>query len=348
MLDKMAEYGHEQILFVSDEETGLKAIIAVHSTILGPALGGVRMLDYKSEQDAIYDALRLSKGMTLKCSAAGLNLGGGKAVIIGDPKKLKNKKLLLAYGKFVNRLSGSYITAEDVNIGIEDVEIINKATKYVTGLSSDGKSGDPSPFTARGAFMGMKAGAKEKFGSESLKGKTVAVQGLGKVGYDLCRWLKQEGSNIIVTDVNKSVTDKAAAEFGAKVVTSGEILSTECDIFAPCALGAVLNKNNVSELKCEMVAGAANNILVDDLAGNALADRNILYIPDYIINAGGVINISLEVEGNYSEVKAIEKVDSIYYNVKNIIAFAKKEDLPIHLAADKFAMNRIEKKSSAN
>lgn len=342
MLKKMAEYGHEQVFFVSDEDTGLKAIIAVHSTILGPALGGTRMWNYESEDDAIYDVLRLSKGMTLKNSAAGLNLGGGKAVIMGDPAKLKNEAFLLAYGKFVDRLNGSYITAEDVNISVADAEIIRKATVHVAGLHGQGKSGDPSPFTARGTFKGMKAGAKEKFRDDSLKGKIVAVQGLGKVGYNLCEWLKEEGANLIVADINKEATDKAAAELGAKVVTCGEILSVECDIFAPCALGAVLNKDNVADLKCKLVAGAANNVLVDNLAGEALVERGILYIPDYIINAGGVINVAMEVEGNYNEQKAIEKVNAIYDNVKNLLAFAKEEGLPTHLAADKFAMKRIE------
>ena len=342
MLEKMAEYGHEQIFFASDNDTGLRAIIAVHSTVLGPALGGTRMWDYESEEDAIYDVLRLSKGMTLKNSAAGLNLGGGKAVIIGNPRKLKNEKFLRAYGKFVDRLNGSYITAEDINIDVSDVEIISKSTKHVVGLHGEGKSGDPSPFTARGIFKGMQAGAKAKFGQESLKDKAVAIQGVGKVGYSLCKWLKEEGSNLIIADINKKVADKVAMEFDARVVTSEEILSVECDIFAPCALGAVLNKDNVASLKCKLVAGGANNILVDDLAGEALANRDILYIPDYIINAGGVINISVELEGQYSEQKAIDQVDKIYNNVENLLKFAKKERLATHLASDKFAMNRIQ------
>lgn len=342
MFSKMNSYGHEQVCFVSDEETGLKAIIAVHSTVLGPALGGTRMWDYKSEEDALYDVLRLSKGMTLKNSAAGLNLGGGKAVIMGDPAKLKNEKFLLAYGRFVDRLNGSYITAEDVNIGVSDAQIISRVTKHVVGLHGEGKSGDPSPFTARGVFKGMQATVNKMFGANSLNGLTVAVQGLGKVGYELCRLLHEDGANIIVTDINNLATEKVEKEFRAKVVSAEEILTCECDIFAPCALGAVINVDNAQKLNCKIVAGAANNVLVNDEAGDQLVNKGILYIPDYIINAGGVINVSMEVNGGYSEEEAIKKVDSIYDNVKNLLGFAKQEGLSTHLAADKFAMKRIE------
>lgn len=343
MFKKIVKYGHEQVVFAYDEDTGLKAIIGIHSTVLGPALGGTRMWDYKSEEDAIYDVLRLSRGMTLKNSAAGLNLGGGKAVIIGNPAKLKNEKFLISYGKFVNSLNGSYITAEDVNIGVSDIEIIRKSTKYVAGINGENKSGNPSPFTARGVLRGMEAITDEKFGTKSLKGLTVAIQGLGSVGYELCRLLNKAGAKLIVTDINPVVVNKAQVEFGAKVVSSKEILTVKCDIFAPCALGSVISVDNVSSLNCKIIAGAANNVLVNDAAGNELVKYGISYIPDYIINAGGVINIAMELDGDYSAEKATRKVDNIYNNVKNLLSFAEAESLPTHLAADKFAMERINK-----
>jgi len=343
MFKLLEEYGHEQVVFGCDKETGLKAIIGVHNTVLGPALGGTRMWNYKSEEDAIYDVLRLSRSMTLKNSAAGLNLGGGKAVIIGDPLKLKNEKFLLAYGKFVDSLNGNYITAEDVNIGVNDAEIIRKATKHVVGLYGENKSGDPSPFTARGVYKGIEAASKEKFGCSSLDGLSVAIQGLGKVGYELGRLLKEGGAKLIVSDINPLIVNKAVMELDAKAVSTEEILTVDCDIFAPCAMGAVLSINNIPGLKCKMVAGAANNVLVNNDAGNELVKRGILYIPDYIINAGGVINISMEIDGRYDVNKVTKKVDEIYDNVKNLLNFAKAEGLPTHLAADKFAMDRINK-----
>jgi len=339
MFKQIEQYGHEGVYFGYDEESGLKAIIAVHSTVLGPALGGTRMWDYVSEDEAIYDVLRLSKGMSLKSSAAGLDLGGGKAVIIGDPK-IKTEKLLRAYGRFVESLNGKYITAEDVNIGVEDAEIMAQTTKHVVGLH--GKSGDPSPFTARGVYRGMKAGALEKFGVESLKGLTVAVQGLGKVGYELCRLVKEDGGIIVASEINKAKTDFAAEKLGIKIVSPEEILYQNCDILAPCALGAVINSDNAKKLNCKLIAGGANNVLVDNNAGDILVDRDILYIPDYIVNAGGVINVFFETKGTYDVEEATRKVDAIYENVQGVLKFAKEEKLPTHLAADKFAMKRIE------
>jgi leucine dehydrogenase len=340
MFKQIEAYGHEGVYFGYDEETGMKAIIAVHNTVLGPALGGTRMWDYASDEEAIYDVLRLSRGMTLKSSAAGLKLGGGKAVIIGDPAKLKNEKFLLAYGRFVETLGGKYITAEDVNIGEADAEIMAKATKHVVGLP--GKSGDPSPFTSRGVYRGMKAAALEVFGTDDLKGKVVAVQGLGKVGYYLCKHLRDEGAVIIGCDINQANIDRALAEVpDIKVVSPDEILTVDCDIFAPCALGAIINKDNVSKLKCKLVCGGANNVLVDNDAGEALVKAGILYAPDYIVNAGGVINVAEEAYGVYCEEAATKQVDNIYETTKDLIAFAKKENMPMHLAADVFAMKRI-------
>ncbi|MDR2869841.1 MAG: leucine dehydrogenase [Deferribacteraceae bacterium] len=334
ILQSMKQYGHEQIIFARDESVGLNAIIAVHSTVLGPALGGTRFCNYASEEDALFDVLRLSRGMTMKNAAAGLKLGGGKAVIIGDPQKLKSKAFLHSYGKFINSLGGKYYTAEDVNINAQDVADISEVTKFVTGTPD--VSGNPSPFTARGIYMGMKAGAGIKFGSESLKGKTVAVQGLGSVGYALCEYLKKDGANIKV-DINSAAAEKAVKELGA-VAVSESLLATDCDIFSPCALGAVLNTENVKQLKCKMVAGAANNVLMDADTGDALDKLGILYLPDYIINAGGVINCGMEIVEKSYDVNVInKKVDEIYNSIIKIVSLAKEKHISTYRAADEYA-----------
>jgi len=337
----MNEYGHEQIVYVRDEKVGLSAIIAVHSTVLGPALGGSRFWDYASEDDALYDVLRLSRGMTLKNAAAGLKLGGGKAVIIGDPQKLKSREFFNSYGRFINTLGGKYYTAEDVNIGASDVAQINETTKFVTGTPE--VSGNPSPFTARGVYMGMKAGASVKFGSDSLNGKTVIVQGIGSVGYYLCEHLHKEGAILKIYDINPAAVDKAVQEFGATAIKAEELLTTDCDIFAPCALGAVLNTENVKGLKCALVAGAANNVLVDAAAGEALNNMGVLYLPDYIVNAGGVINCGMEIEtGGQYDVNVInKKVDGIYDTTLKIVALAKDNKISTSKAADEYAMGVI-------
>ncbi len=340
LLKQMEEYGHQQIVFVRDEKTGLKAIIAVHDTTLGPAIGGTRFWNYANEGEALYDVLRLSRGMTLKNAAAGLPHGGGKAVIIGDAKKLKSQEFFHAYGRIINSLGGIYYTAEDVNISATDIGYVNEVTKYVTGTPAI--SGNPSPFTARGVFLGIKAGAKVKFGSESLAGKTVAVQGLGSVGYALCGHLHNDGAQLKVYDINESAVDKAVQEFGAVAVTADEILSVECDIFAPCALGAVLNADNVANLKCELIGGAANNVLVDADTGDRLRELDILYLPDYIINAGGVINAAEEVSGQaYDAKKADAKVDKIFDTTLKIIELARARNLSTYDAAEQYAMNIV-------
>ncbi|MCL2149519.1 MAG: leucine dehydrogenase [Dehalococcoidia bacterium] len=332
----MSEYGHEQIVFVQDKAVGLKAIIAVHSTVLGPALGGTRFWDYATEDDALFDVLRLSRGMTLKNAAAGLKLGGGKAVIIGDPQKLKSREFFHAYGKFINSLGGRYYTAEDVNIGAADVAQMNEVTKYVTGTPE--VSGNPSPFTARGVYMGMKAGASVKFGSEVLKGKTVAVQGLGSVGYTLCGHLSKEEVSLKVHDINQAAVDRAVRDFGATAVAAEEILTTDCDIFAPCAMGAVLNTDNAKRLKCKLIAGAANNVLMDGATGDILKAMDILYLPDFIINAGGVINCGMEIPDGSYDVNVINaKVDQIYDTTLKIIALAQEKQISTYQAADEYA-----------
>lgn len=340
MLDKMQDYGHEEVVCARDEKTGLKTIIAIHSTVLGPAAGGTRFWNYATEDDALYDVLRLSRGMTLKNAAAGLKLGGGKAVIIGDPKKLKSQEFFHAYGRIINSLGGRYYTAEDVNISAQDIAYTNQVTPYVTGRPDI--SGNPSPYTARGVYMGIKAGAKVKFGSDSLKGKVIAVQGLGSVGYAMCEMLHEEGAILKVTDINPEVVKKAVAELGAEEV-KGDIVSAECDIFAPCALGAVLNTKNVETLHCEMIGGCANNVLVDAETCEAIEARNILYLPDYIVNAGGIISCSEEVAtSTFDRETALKKVDDIYNTTLKVIDFAKEKGITTYLAADEYAMSIIE------
>ncbi|MCL1992347.1 MAG: leucine dehydrogenase [Spirochaetes bacterium] len=342
MFEKLKEYGTEEIHFCNDKESGLNAIVAIHSTVLGPTVGGTRFWPYENEERALFDVLRLSRGMTYKNAVSGLKYGGSKGVIIGDPAKLKTEKLLLAYARFVEHLNGLFTTGEDVNISVKDVEIMSRVTKHMAGIGGEGRGGDPSPYTARGVFAGMRAGAKEKFGSDSLKDKTVAVQGLGKVGYDLCKWLHKDGAKLIVADINEENVERAKKELGATAVGTSEILFADCDVFSPNAMGAVIKADDVSKLKCKLVAGGANNVLVDGSAGDALDKTGVLYIPDYVINAGGVISICLEIERVHDENIANKKMDGIYDNVKNLLDFAKKEGLPTYLAADKYAQKIVD------
>lgn len=340
MFKMIEEYDHERVISTFDRETGLKAIIAVHDTTLGPALGGTRMWNYESEEAALYDVLRLSRGMTFKNAAAGLNLGGGKAVIMGDCKKIKTPELLEVYGRMIESLDGSYITAEDVNTSVADMAIIRRQTKHAAGI--EGLSGDPSPFTARGVYQGIKAGVKAKFGADSVKGLRFAVQGLGKVGYGVCRYLAADGAELIVYDINSAAIDRAVNELGAHKA-EGNILEVDCDVFTPCALGAVISAQNASSLKCGLVAGSANNVLVDNAAGDALAQRDILYIPDFIINAGGVINVAGELDqGGYNEEAVLKKVDAIYDTVTQVIKTAKDHGMQPYMAAEKLAQDRID------
>jgi len=329
---------YEQVVYAHDAGSNLKAIIAVHDTTLGPALGGTRMWAYTTEEEALKDVLRLSKGMTLKASAAGLNLGGGKAVIIGDAGTDKTEKLLSAYGKYIQRLSGNYITAPDVGTNQQDMDMIASQTDYVVGTT--GGSGDPSPFTAYGTWLGMKAAVKELFGKESLNGLTVAVQGLGNVGYWLCRYLHQDGAKLVVTDLNDSAIGQVCHEFGSECVKPEEIYAVPCDIFAPSALGAVVNEFTLPKLKCAIIAGAANNILESDRDGDILHRQGICYVPDYIANAGGLINVSDQLYG-YDKNRVMKKIDDIYYTVLKVFAISKQEDVPTYKAADILAMERI-------
>lgn len=334
----MEKYDYEQVVFNYDEVSGLKAIIAIHDTTLGPALGGTRIWNYRTEEEALLDALRLARGMTYKSAAAGLNLGGGKAVIIGDARKIKSEELLRAYGRFIQSLNGRYITAEDVGTTVDDMTIIAEETNYVTGLP--GTSGDPSPVTAFGVWRGMKAAADEVFGSPDLQGRVVAIQGLGHVGYHLAKHISEEGGKLIVTDIDKERVNRVVKDFGAEAVKPDEIYGVDCDIFAPCALGAVINDNTIPRLKCQIVAGAANNVLAKERHGDILEEKGIFYAPDYVINAGGVINVYEELQG-YNHERALNKASKIYDNIKKVIEISKRDNIPTYKAADIMAEERI-------
>ena len=338
VMEEITKWGHEKVLFVNNEEAGLKAIIAVHNTNLGPAIGGCRLWPYASEEEALFDVLRLSRGMSHKNAAAGLNFGGGKAVIIADPSQ-KTEAMFEAFGEAVNALGGCYITAEDVNTDCDDALIIARKTNHICGLPH--VSGDPSPYTAIGVFQGIKATAKVLNGTDNLEGLTIAVQGLGKVGYDLCRHLHKAGAKLIVANLEQSKIDMAVEEFGATVVSVDEILSQECDILAPCALGAVVNPTNIPKFNCRAIAGAANNLILDLESGEALKARGIYYAPDFIINGGGVINAAAEAAGDYNEEAVLEKVYNIYNTIEKILLESKETGEPEGVIATRFAEELI-------
>ncbi len=343
MFELLAEQDHEQVVFCQDREIGLKAIIAIHDTTLGPALGGTRMWNYQSTADALRDVLRLSRAMTYKAAAAGLNLGGGKAVIIGDPNKDKNEILFRAYGRFVEALGGHYITAEDVGTSVYDMEWIRMETQYVTGVLGPGGSGDPSPFTAYGVYHGMKASTKYKFGSDSLSNRTIAIQGAGHVASHLAEYLTKEGAKVYITDIYREKAEKVCDATGAIYVDPEAIYDVECDIFCPAALGGVINPRTIPRLKCSIVAGAANNQLEDeDRDSQLLAERDILYAPDYVINAGGLINVATELEG-YNKERALRRVETIYNTLLNIYQKAEAENMLPLQAANRLAEERIAK-----
>ena len=332
---------HETVLFFKDQDTGLKAIIAIHDTTLGPALGGTRMWNYENEAEALTDVLRLSRGMTYKSALAGLSLGGGKSVIIGNPRSEKTPDLFRAFGRAVGRLNGDYIAAEDVGTSVQDLEWARETTPHIAGIS-EGGSGDPSPATAWGVFNGLLAAAKYRLKVDTLKGLTVGVQGLGHVGYGLCQHLHEAGAKLIVADIFDQSVEKAVNEFGAVPVAPDQILDQKVDIFAPCALGAVLNDNSIPRLKAKVIAGAANNQLADLRHGRVLRDRNILYAPDYAINAGGIILISHE-GPNFNRETAMAQVADIQSTLLNIFTRADAEKRPTQEIADQIALERISK-----
>lgn len=337
----MKKHGYEQVVFCQNADAGLKAIIAIHDTTLGPALGGLRMWPYPTEDDAIFDVLRLARGMTYKAAAAGLNLGGGKSVIIGDSRRDKSEALFRAFGRFVQALGGRYITAEDVGTSVEDMDWVHMETDYVTGVSTAyGSSGDPSPATAFGVWQGMKAVAKEALGADNLSGLTVALQGVGHVGYYLARHLKDEGAKLVVCDINAEAAARVKTEYGAEVVDTDAIYDVDCDIFAPCALGAIVNPKTLPRLRCKVIAGAANNQLLSESDGDALTERGILYAPDFVINAGGLICVADELEG-YNRDRAYKKVAGIYGNIQRVIDIAKRDRIPTYRAAERLAEERI-------
>ena len=343
IFETMANSGHEQVVLCHDEATNLRAVIAIHNTILGPALGGCRMWPFESEEEAIQDALRLSRGMTYKNAAAGLNLGGGKAVIIGDSKTDKSEALFRAFGRFVQSLNGRYITAEDVGTSVKDMEYIKMETSFVSGLTEEfGGGGDPSPFTALGTFEGIKASVKYKLGKDDLKGITVAVQGIGHVGLYLCEMLHKAGANLIVTDIYEEKLKEVSEKYGAKVVSAKEIYEVHAEVFAPCALGAIINDETIDKLKFQIIAGGANNQLHDEEKhGQMLKDKNILYAPDYLINAGGVINVYFEVINEYSRERVTEKAKNIYNILLDVYKIADEDNIMTAEAAARFAEKRL-------
>jgi leucine dehydrogenase len=343
LFNTLAQLGHEQVVFCQDEATGLKAIIAIHNTVLGPALGGTRMWQYTSEQEALTDVLRLSRGMTFKAAISGINLGGGKAVIIGDAKTMKTEAYLRRFGKFVNSLNGKYITAEDVNMKTSDMEYIHMETKHVTGLpESMGGGGDPSPVTAYGVYLGMKATAKKVYGNDSLAGKRVAVQGVGQVGTHLVEYLVKEKAVVFITDLFEEKVKVIANQFGVKAVGQDEIYDLDVDIYAPCALGATINDDTIPRLKCSIIAGAANNQLKEEVKhGYMLMDRSIAYAPDFLINAGGLINVYNEHLGNYSRNRVFEQAEKIYNTCLTILTLADSEKISSQEAAIKLSEKRI-------
>lgn len=342
VFQQMAAMGHERVLFCSSPEVGLRAIIAVHSTVLGPGLGGVRMWPYPSIDEALTDVLRLSRSMTYKSAAAGLHLGGGKAVILGDPKQEKSEALLRAFGRYVESLGGLYITAEDVGTDMEDMEHILTETRWVTGVSpAQGGGGDPSPVTAAGVLQGIKAAAAWKLGSPDLASRTVAVQGLGSVGFALAGFLRDEGATVLAADIDGEATARAHDELGVRIVAPAEILDTECDVLAPCAMGAVLDDRTIPRLRCQIVAGAANNQLADEgRDGLALHERGILYAPDFVVNAGGLINVYSELTG-YNRETALRMARGLFQNTTRIFELSRTLGIPTAAAAHRVAEDRI-------
>ncbi|MFL6540184.1 MAG: Glu/Leu/Phe/Val family dehydrogenase [Chthoniobacterales bacterium] len=343
IFDTLGSMGHEQVALCSDPGAGYRGIIAIHSTVLGPALGGTRFWTYASDDDALVDALRLSRGMTYKNAVAGLNLGGGKAVIIGDNKTKQREMIFRAHGRFVESLGGRYVTAEDVGTNTGDMDFVHMETEYVAGLTD--RSGDPSPVTARGVFRAIQASAKWRWGSDDLAGKTILIQGCGNVGHYLAQELSAAGAKLIVSDIDAERVKRVVNDCGAKAVKPDEIVSQQADIFAPCALGAIINDKTIPQLKVEVVAGAANNQLLEERHGDELEQRGILYAPDYVANAGGVINVYSEL-ANWDAQRSLRKADEIYDTLLGVFEIAKTDKIPTYAAADRLAERRVKAVSS--
>lgn len=344
LFDLIAEHGHEQVSFASDRKSGYRGIIAVHNTILGPALGGTRFWNYGTDAEALIDALRLARGMTYKAASAGLDLGGGKSVILGDPGIKDREAIMRAHGRHVEFLSGRYITAEDVGTSPGDMEFVRQETRHVVGLK--GLSGDPSPVTAFGVYRGILACTKFRYGDESLEGRTVTLQGCGHVGYHVAKHLHEAGAKLIVTDIDDAKVKRCVDEFGARAVEANGIYAEKADIFAPCALGAVINDDTLKVLKVDIVAGAANNQLAEERHGDALHERDVIYAPDYVINGGGLINVNAEIAGWTAE-QAHGKAAAIYDTVYNVLEIARDEGVPTYQAADRLAERRVAEAAKA-
>ncbi|HEX9863564.1 MAG TPA: Glu/Leu/Phe/Val dehydrogenase [Acidimicrobiia bacterium] len=341
VFDEVAREGHEQTLYGYDKVSGLKTIIAIHSTALGPALGGTRFFPYESEAEALEDVLRLSKGMTYKAAAAGLDLGGGKAVIIGDPRTDKSERLLRAYGRIVDSLQGRYITAEDMGTTTTDMDVIRRETRWALGNSvAEGGSGDPSPITARGLFIAARAVAELLWGDTDLAGRRFAVQGVGKVGSAFVQLLVEARAEVIVSDADESAITSAVETYGVKSVAAEDIHAVDCDFFSPCARGAGLNELTIPELSCRAIVGSANNQLATDEDAERIAQRGILYAPDFVVNAGGLINVYDELLG-YSKMRAMHRVDGIFAATKTILEMSNREGITPNQAAMRVADNRI-------
>lgn len=349
VLAPMVEMDHEQVVFCQDKATGLRAIIAVHNTVLGPSLGGTRMWKYNNETEALRDVLRLSRGMTYKSAISGLNLGGGKAVIFGDSRTDKSEALFRRFGQFVDSLGGKYITAEDVGISTRDIELVSMETEHVAGLPEyRGGGGDPSPVTAYGVYMGMKAAMKHQSGSESLTGKKIMVQGVGHVGQYLVELLVKEGAKVMVSDIHDDKIEAVRSKHAVEVVDKDKVYDVEMDVYSPCALGATVNDETLSRLKCSIIAGAANNQLASEAVhGKAVMDKGIVYAPDFLINAGGIINCYSEVIG-YNRDMAYSQTENIYNTALDIFRKSASENIPTYLAANRMAEDRIARISEIN
>lgn len=335
--------GHESVSFFHDGESGLKAIVAVHSTALGPAAGGCRMWPYATEEAALEDVLRLSRGMSFKNALAGLPFGGGKAVILGDSQRDKSESLLRVFGRCVESFGGRYVTAEDVGVSEADIEILARETRYVSGRKQRGAAagGNPAPKTAFGVFLGMRAAVELKLGRTSFEGVKVAVQGIGQVGYYLCKLLRNAGAALVVADVRADNAQRAANEFGARVVSPDAVLLEEVDVLAPCALGAVFTRETVARVQAPVIAGAANNQLATDDVGAEMLRRGILYAPDYVVNAGGIVSAALEYQGGHDEREVWSRVNGIYETTRLVLIQALREERPANEVADEIAMSRI-------
>ena len=338
IFDLMGEHDHEQVVFFYEPSCGYRGIIAIHDTSLGPALGGTRFWNYASDSEAVVDVLRLARGMTYKAAVAGLNLGGGKSVIVGDNKTTHREMIMRAHGRAVESLGGRYITAEDVGTSVEDMDYIHMETGHVVGLA--GKSGDPSPVTAFGTYRGIKACALKRYGTDSLQDRSVVIQGAGHVGYFLAQDLREEGAKVFIADIDESKVERCVEELGCESVGADEVYDVDADVFAPCALGAILNDSTIPRLKVEIVAGAANNQLKRQHHAKMLQDREILYAPDYVINAGGLINVYSELAG-WSLERSKRKAGEIYRTLLHIFEIAEDSGLTNAEAADEVAIRRV-------